>query len=127
MKFSTAIMATALLASTAFAVPAAEPELKTRGLVRAGKFGYCIAPGQMCYKTKRHIDQAIEDVITGYEAPLPEEIEKRGFPATGGAYDGGSFTGGEGEVEAVENPDGFAWGFVGFGELADVDHERKVC
>lgn len=79
MKFSTAVFAVTLLASSAFAIPAAEPAAEpglTRG--KAGNYGYwCIAPGQMCYKNKRDLDSAKADILAGYEATLPEQIAKR--------------------------------------------------
>ena len=78
MKFTAAVLATVLLASTALAVPAAEPQPKKKGLLRAGNFGnWCIAPGQMCYKTKRDLYEAAEDVTDGFYALHPDQIEKR--------------------------------------------------
>lgn len=73
MKFSTAVIVTAFMATSVMAVPAAEAEPK---LVRAGKFGnWCIAPGQLCYKSKRDLDDAKSLVAAGFEAPHPEKRE----------------------------------------------------
>lgn len=77
MRFSTFIVATGLLATSVMAVPNPAPEAEPK-LVRAGKFGYwCVAPGQMCYKNKRDLDEAKTDIIAGYEPYTPEHVEKR--------------------------------------------------
>lgn len=77
MKFTSIIIATGLLATSAMAVPAASPEAEAK-LNRAQNFGYwCVAPGQMCYKNKRDLDEAKADILAGYQATSPEAIEKR--------------------------------------------------
>ncbi|KAL1302248.1 hypothetical protein AAFC00_002670 [Neodothiora populina] len=81
MKFNAVVFGTALLASSVMAIPAASAE---PGLVRAGKFGnWCVAPGQMCYKTKRDLDDAKTIIAAGFEAPNQQEIEKRGLVRAG--------------------------------------------
>jgi len=80
MKFSTAIIATTFLATSVLAVPAAEKrEAAPEALLRAGRFNnWCVGPGQMCYKSKRDLEQAATDILDGYYATSPEDlIEKR--------------------------------------------------